>query len=383
MIRNVLVDSKELAPLKGRYITLSDIESVLNDLPPVFSLSIAGYSELGRPIYRVDLGLGPKKVFAWSQMHGNESTTTLALLDFFIFIAQNVDTAQVDSFIKYYSLTILPMLNPDGAEAYTRENANDIDLNRDAGNCRQAEMQVWKMLLDTLEPDLCLNLHDQRTIYSLPGGKPATISFLSPAGDEHKTITPSREVAMQLIARMRASLESVIPGQIGRYKDEFNADCAGDRCSMRDIPTILFEAGHFPGDYQRNQTRRLMLDAFLVLFGLKELPELTDLHQYRDIPENSQNFRDLLVRKVRLGEDGAPVDLAIQFTEELNQARDAILFIPRLEEIGFFDDLRGHREIDGRGSHVLINNQESIEKGEKVLSIVDKSSKETLFWFEN
>ena len=44
-------------------------------------LQTVGYSHEKRPILSLDLGSGPLKVLAWSQMHGNETTTTKALLD--------------------------------------------------------------------------------------------------------------------------------------------------------------------------------------------------------------------------------------------------------------------------------------------------------------
>ena len=40
-----------------------------------------GTSYLGKPIYKMRLGEGSVKVLAWSQMHGNESNSTLAMLD--------------------------------------------------------------------------------------------------------------------------------------------------------------------------------------------------------------------------------------------------------------------------------------------------------------
>ncbi|MGA0942670.1 MAG: M14 family zinc carboxypeptidase, partial [Flavobacteriaceae bacterium] len=42
-----------------------------------------GHSVEGRPIYALRLGKGPVKLLAWSQMHGNESTTTRGLFDFY------------------------------------------------------------------------------------------------------------------------------------------------------------------------------------------------------------------------------------------------------------------------------------------------------------
>jgi hypothetical protein len=65
--------------LFGRYITLKDIEPLLAK----FQTEVIGKSVLGKPIYKYEIGSGKIRVFMWSQMHGNESTTTKALFDFF------------------------------------------------------------------------------------------------------------------------------------------------------------------------------------------------------------------------------------------------------------------------------------------------------------
>ena len=66
----------------------------------------------------------------WSQMHGNESTTTKALFDVFNTLISN--NPIIKHILNACTLYIIPILNPDGAEAYTRVNANAVDLNRDA-----------------------------------------------------------------------------------------------------------------------------------------------------------------------------------------------------------------------------------------------------------
>jgi hypothetical protein len=43
---------------------------------------------------------------------------------------------------------------------------------------------------------------------------------------------------------------SVIYRVIGRFDDSFNLNCIGD-FSSNGSSTLLFEAGHFEGDYQR------------------------------------------------------------------------------------------------------------------------------------
>jgi len=66
--------------LFGRYITLKDIEPLLEKCTP----EVIGHSVLGKPIYKYIVGNGATRIFMWSQMHGNESTTTKALFDFSI-----------------------------------------------------------------------------------------------------------------------------------------------------------------------------------------------------------------------------------------------------------------------------------------------------------
>jgi murein tripeptide amidase MpaA len=93
-------------------------------------------------------------------MHGNESTTTKALLDLLLFLNSGTKEAQV--FLSHFTLLCFPILNPDGALAYTRENANGIDLNRDAQNLSQPESQILRKAFDDFQPDYCFNLQEIR-----------------------------------------------------------------------------------------------------------------------------------------------------------------------------------------------------------------------------
>jgi murein tripeptide amidase MpaA len=54
------------------------------------------------------------------------------------------------------------MLNPDGADMYTRLNANEVDLNRDSQNLTQPESKVLREIFDLFQPHYCFNLHDQQ-----------------------------------------------------------------------------------------------------------------------------------------------------------------------------------------------------------------------------
>ena len=109
--------------LYGRYITNESIFK-LNDQ---YSFSKLGTSSDNKPVYYFKFGSGKKKILIWSQMHGNESTSTKALFDTLSYFSK-LDNKTLSNL----SLHIIPILNPDGASMYTRENFNKVDLNRDA-----------------------------------------------------------------------------------------------------------------------------------------------------------------------------------------------------------------------------------------------------------
>ena len=69
--------------INGRHITIETIEPVLNELPSNFTVKIEGKSVLNKPIYSVQFGHGNTKIYMWSQMHGDESTCTKTIFDFF------------------------------------------------------------------------------------------------------------------------------------------------------------------------------------------------------------------------------------------------------------------------------------------------------------
>ena len=64
-----------------RYLPPSRLEGFLNQFDAAVK-STVGYTVQNRPIDLLKIGSGDYQVLMWSQMHGNESTTTKALLDF-------------------------------------------------------------------------------------------------------------------------------------------------------------------------------------------------------------------------------------------------------------------------------------------------------------
>jgi hypothetical protein len=338
--------------LFGRYITNSDIEKCLKKIPSSIS-SVIGYSVENRPIYCLRIGSGPKRVLMWSQMHGNESTTTKALFDCLNLFLTNNEFP--NTILESCTLLIIPILNPDGAERYTRFNANEVDLNRDAQDLSQPESKVLKDAFNDFNPDYCFNLHGQRTIYNVGATpKSSILSFLSPSQNEECTLTSNRKKAMALIVEINDTLQQIIPGGVARYDDGFNLNCVGDTFQSLKVPTVLFEAGHYPKDYDREEVRYLMFLAILKALEVISGNGNNGFAAYQDyfkIPENSKQFYDIIIRNATLQDISAQVtDIGIQYEERLVERK--IEFIPKIEVISKLNDFYGHKEIDAESKVV-------------------------------
>lgn len=336
--------------LYHRYITNSHIEPLIEKYKAELSVTILGDSVLGKPIYCLEIGTGKKRVLMWSQMHGNESTTTKAVFDLLntLFFDN-----QVSNILSECTICIIPILNPDGAQAYTRVNANNIDLNRDAQNRSQPESILLRKLFDKFQPHYCYNLHGQRTIFSAGNhNKSAIVSFLAPAQDDACSITSNRKIAMELINVMNRLLQKEIPNQVGVYDDSFNINCVGDTFQTANVPTILFEAGHAPNDYSREETRRYIYISLLSSLDYIACNKIdgSNYKPYLNIPENEKLFSDIIIRNATLIENGEVVDIGIQYEEVLKDGK--IHFQPKIEFIERLLKKYGHREIDAN-NHVV------------------------------
>jgi len=368
MLQSCIDLSKE-ATISGRYLPPESVNNWLENLPANSTVLELGKSVLGKSIYAVEIGSGSTKILGWSQMHGNESTTTKAIIDLINLLTEVPTAAEmVDEVLKKYRLHLVLQLNPDGSAAYTRENANNIDLNRDAQDLTQPESRILLQYYKQVKPDLCLNLHDQRSIYGFTHGKPAALSFLAPAADEECSITPARRTAIKHIDRMIAGLGHMLPGMIGRYDDSFNPNCVGDSFQKLGTPTILFEAGHMADDYSRELAREHVFKALLLLLGFP--PDHSIPVSYDLLPENKKNYFDLIFRNGVFNGSGQVQDLAVQYDECLDAGE--IVLVPIICKLGVDKSYFGHKEVDLEGAEILVNSYENVFENEKLLTIAEK-----------
>ena len=378
---NIDFEHYQESSIFGRYINADHIKFLIKKHGRYFDVTVIGKSVLNEDIHFIKIGSGEKRILMWSQMHGNESTTTKAVFDLLNVLADSKNET-VKRLLDKCTIGIIPMLSPDGSRSYTRLNANGIDLNRDAQNLTQPESRVLRDCFESFKPDFCFNLHGQRTIFSAGStNKSATVSFLSPAQDEICSITETRKKAMDVIVKMNAYLQKQIPGQVGVYDDAFNINCVGDSFQVLNVPTILFEAGHYPDDYNRDKVRRLIFHSLWI--GVTEIAfnEIRGLYEqeYLKIPKNEKLFYDIIIRNAKLkrGEVYQIRDIAVQYEEKLD--KNQIIFVPKIEKISDLSGFYGHKEIDANENLVFIDVNEELKEGLAIDFALINSEKYPLF----
>jgi hypothetical protein len=262
-----ITDMKNLLDNYNRYAALgldfkkikqSDILPLIENLPQLFDVKKIGKSFENRDIYSIGIGKGATRVLVWSQMHGDESTATRSLFDLFRFLAADDEFNNIRSSITdNLSLVFIPMLNPDGAERWQRENAQGIDINRDARRTTTPEAQLLQQLCKYFQPHFAFNLHDQNSYYSAGISRfPSTFSFLAAPPDNNDTLTPTRRQAIQLIAHTCEALKPFLPQQLSRWSNDYEPRAFGEWFQSQKVATLLIESGGYPNDEERCQVRR-------------------------------------------------------------------------------------------------------------------------------
>mgnify|MGYP000100200367 CR=1 FL=1 len=281
--------------LYGKWIHYAHISPLLKSLSLNLEINIIGKSENNLPIHSVKFGIGSKRILIWTQMHGNESTGTKALFDLLNYFSNSKDEL-IQTILRSCSIYCIPMLNPDGSLNYTRVNQNGVDLNRDAVDRKAKESKLLRSILEEFDPMFCFNMHDQRTIFGVEGTvNPATISFLAPSEEQTRKLTKGRKETMDVIVSMNELLQKIIPNHIGRYTDEFYPTATGDNFQKLGYNTILIEAGHYPNDYDREQTRKYNFFALIQgMYHIAISKTFNNYQSYFKIPNNQKNFFDVI-----------------------------------------------------------------------------------------
>lgn len=284
-----------------RHAQLSaDLQRLQSLYPQQIRLEELGNSFQGRSIRMLSLGQGQQKILLWSQMHGDEPSATPALLDMAHYLAGHPDDPAVRRILDKFTLLMIPMLNPDGAENYIRRNAQGIDINRDALNLATPEGRLLKEVRDRYEPMMGFNLHDQNRRTSVGStGVLATNSVLSVSGDEANTLTPGRARTKRVSAAIVEALAPFMPGGMARYDEDWSPRAFGDNLTAWGTPVVLIESGGLPPGHEFTELTRLNFVAILhALHGLA-VDDLAsqDAQAYETLQRNqSDAWSDIAVR---------------------------------------------------------------------------------------
>ena len=257
-----------------RYKTFDIRLSSLLQSAQSWEQKLIGYSEGGRPIIAfTHKGEGPA-IMAWSLMHGNEPTGYESLLQFMSHTIQG-------------NWCIIPILNPDGAEAFTRNNGLGIDVNRDARDQISAEAKALEVCRVWYQPEVALNLHDQRPRFYPSGGiLPASFSLLAPKGHPEFE-TKSQRIAQQILHHWAKQIDLKYPKQIARFDDSFYPNAFGEYFQESGCATITLETGIAPGDWARAGIALTLKECLIALdTNVKEWQQLETRSAYLTLPKN-------------------------------------------------------------------------------------------------
>jgi hypothetical protein len=282
-------------------------------------------------------------------MHGDESTATMALADLFRFLAEATGDPLRERLRNRLTIVFVPMLNPDGAELFQRENAAGIDINRDARQLATPEARALKSLRDRIRPDFGFNLHDQGArVLAGTRGRQVAIALLAPPSSEDGSYDEVRARARLVAAIIAQTLADEIPGRIARYDDTFNPRAFGDLMQQWGTSTVLIESGALPDDPEKQRLRALNVAALLAALDAIATGRYAtaDPDAYESLPGNRGGPSDVLVLGGHVVLPGRPpmrADVAIAYDDAV--ARTGA----KLRDVGDLRDVIAIDTVDATG----------------------------------
>ena len=274
--------------------------SIIQDLNNTVKVEQVGNSVENRSINLVSFGKGKIKILLWSQMHGNEPTATVALLEIFRYFADNIDNPFVQYLQKNISIHALIMLNPDGAERFQRRNAYDIDINRDANMLQTPEGKILKNMQERIKPDYGFNLHNMGGRETVDGtNNILKIGLMAPPFNKENEDNPIRIKAKKVAVHIKSVLDKYINGHVAKYKADYMPRAFGDAMQFWGVSTVLLETGSYTGD-DPIFLEKLNFVALLSVFDILAKNKLTEIDEkkYDEIPLEGRPVFDLLIKNV-------------------------------------------------------------------------------------
>jgi len=134
-------------------------------------ISVIGKSGLGRELHLVTVGKGDKRALIVCRQHGNEPTSTEAMMEY------TEELFSKEDLMEKVRVSIILMANPDGAELYRKICQNGKtsiltsyiarsvkpyrgDMNRDHKKKKFPEAKAIAKAVEETKPNLILDLHN-------------------------------------------------------------------------------------------------------------------------------------------------------------------------------------------------------------------------------
>ena len=364
-----------LPPLMRHADVVAAIAAARQSAPDLFQSETIGTSVEGRSLNHIWFGRGPLHVLLWSQMHGDEPTATVALLDVLHYIQANRTVPHVAQILDRLTVHVVPMLNPDGAEKPHRRNAQGIDVNRDALLLQTPEGRALKALRDRINPPIGFNLHNQNWRTSVAKtGKPAAMSLLAVSFDEARSDNPGRIRAKKVASVIRDAVEPLAAGMIARYEDDFEVRAFGDNLTKWGTSVVLIETGPYPGpDPDRALVR---MNVVALLTSLDALAsgrvDSADTARYESLPFNDSMLLHTLIAHATIapGTGVAPFrgDIGIAGLRVVREvgADRKVGFAAKIEELGDLRVFGALETIDATGLTAAPLWDKSLKVGDEV-----------------
>ncbi len=118
---------------------------------PFLTLERIGWSLLGRPLYTLKLGKGPRKIHVNGSHHANEWITSIIIMKSIEIICELVEHKMrqsgdcIEKLLSAATFDFVPMVNPDGVELCTNNSLKDYDMTRLIKlNEGQSDFSKWK-----------------------------------------------------------------------------------------------------------------------------------------------------------------------------------------------------------------------------------------------
>jgi hypothetical protein len=199
-----------------------------------------GKAESGKRDIWLAMIAGPKvdsrkvaRVLIICRQHGDEPVSTEASMAFIGNIA-SAPKPQLLKDLSHCVLYIIPMANPDGADALSRENEKGVDINRDWGYFRASETRVIYQAFKSIQPDFVLDMH------TWDRGDPFQSTCLE-ASRSHDALAAATR-ALQLRAAEEVSEDSSAVVETTGYEASSDDDlCHRYLTERKHVASMLFE----------------------------------------------------------------------------------------------------------------------------------------------